>query len=115
MTDESPIESALEAEKQAKQAVEEAREEASAIRQQAREKARRIERRAEDRIKSLHSAMDDELESRRKAIERQGAQALRELREVAIDERSINKAIEDVVVQLMSEAAGSKNREPDEH
>lgn len=114
MTDKGPMESALEAEEKAKRAVEDAREQAGAIRQEARERARRIERRAEERVKRLHSAVDAELESRRKAIERQGAEALRELKHETIDPESMSTAIKAVVRQLMSEDSGSHGEAPDE-
>lgn len=115
MTDKGPMESALEAERKAKQAVEDAREQAASIRQEARDQARRIERKAEERAKRLHSRVDAELESRQKAIERQGAEALRQLKHETIDRESMNTAIEAVVRQLMSEATGSHGEAADEH
>lgn len=103
MGDETPIQSALEAERSARQAVEQARERAAVIRQEARERARYLEQRAQARVRRLHNAVEEKLGNHRKLIEGQGAEALRELRREAIDPDVMKKTIEELVDHLMAE------------
>lgn len=103
MNDETPIQAALEAERNARLAVEQAREQAAVIRKEARQRSRHIEHRAQERIQRLHNAGEVELELHRKLIEGRGAEALRRLRREAIDADVMDKTIELLIDHIMDE------------
>lgn len=103
MSEYSPVQSALDAEKAAREAVDMARVEAAKIRQQASEDARAIERRAQDRLRKLHARVDQQIESRCQAIEHEGAEAMRQLRREAIEPGVMTSAIERLVAQVMAD------------
>lgn len=103
MSEGTPIQSALDAEREAREAVEQARAEAQAIRQAARDRAREIEQRAQARIQRLHNKIDQALDTSRGSIEASGARALKQLHREAVDEHLMTKTIEALVKRIMEE------------
>jgi F0F1-type ATP synthase membrane subunit b/b' len=103
MSEGTPIQSALDAEREAREAVDEARVRAREIRQAARDRARQIEQRAQDRIQRLQSRLDASLESSREQIESRGAEALKKLHREAVDENVMTGTIEALVKRIMED------------
>ncbi|MBD3646909.1 MAG: hypothetical protein HUJ31_05525 [Pseudomonadales bacterium] len=101
MAGDTAIQSALQAEKAAREAVEETRHRAEAIRSDARDLARRIETRTEERIRRLHAAMDTEIQSQRQRIEQEGAGMLRQMSHDVVDESKIQQGVDEVIHQLL--------------
>ena len=103
MNEKTAIQSALDAEQLATQAVEEASRLATVIRRGARDQARQIESRAQARIAGIHQSVDDQIEAHRKSTEADGAAALRQLRVEAIDSNVMTSTIESLVHFLLIE------------
>lgn len=103
MNEKTAIQSALDAEQSATEAVAEAGRLAKVIRQQARERARQIESRAQARIAGIQASGDAQIETHRKATEAQGAAALRQLRMEAIDEEVMTSTIASLVHFILVE------------
>lgn len=101
MSEYGPVKSALDAEQAARQAVEAARQQAVEIRRRALAEAHAIDRRTQEKVQRLHSAVDEQIEAQREAIEHAGASAMRRLRSEAIDPGIMNRAVARLVDLIM--------------
>ena len=104
MSEYSPVQSALDAEKVARQAVEAARAEAIEIRRDALARAHAIDRKAQERLQKLQVAIDEQIEAQRQVIEHNGANAMRRLRGEALDPGIMTSAIAQLVNLILAEA-----------
>ena len=103
MNEKTPIQSALDAEQLATQAVDEASRLATGIRKDARDSARQIDARAQARIAGIRQSIDNQIEVHRQSAEASGAAALRQLRVEAIDSEVMTSTIDSLVHFLLQQ------------